>query len=403
MCYNKDGDGMKKGFTLIELLAVIIIIGVVALIVFPTVMESIEKSKQDLYEIQIRDIEEAGRKWATDSMEYMDNTHLNTIGVSLQSLIDAEYLQKSNVQDPRDKTKMNGCVTILYDEMIHQYQYTYVESRCEDVITHGYFYTYVKDETGWSWKQQEKDIVVSSANQIINTYAANQLIKTEGQTTAGFYDEGERYVFRGDIVDNYVKLKGGNEVYRILSIDKSTGTMRIMGTTAIPNSWDSDNGVIFENASVTTAQLVSYFENSTNGIAENVIKINTEAVWNVGTITENTSYSVLKSLENGKTAYGKIGLPSISDYIGASTDLSCHDAILSDTCKQQNYLYELWKGKNAWTINTDENKVWFVNSSGTLSRADSSSLYYIYPVIELKNNVHITSGNGKSVSPYLFE
>ncbi len=390
---------MKKGFTLIELLAVIAIIGVVALIVFPTIMNSVKKSKQNLYEVQVRDIEETGEKWANDHMELLDSTHLNTIAIPLSSLISSEYLQKSNLQDPRDKTPMNGCVTIAYDDTIEQYQYHYIESACRDVIMNGLIYQFENN----TWERIEQNMIVSSASAIIESYAEHNLIKTEGQTTTGFYDEGDRYVFRGSAVDNYAKLSGGNEVYRILSIDKITGNIRLMGTTPIPNAWDNDNGVLFENASVTTSQLENYFNSSANGIVINQSKIQTNQLWNVGKITENVSYSVLKSLESGRTAYVKIGLPSISDYIGATTDLICHENIFSDTCKQQNYLYELWKEKNTWTINTDGTKIWYLNANGILDRADSSSIHYIYPVIEIKASTHIIKGDGKSISPYVFE
>lgn len=395
----KIGDRMKKGFTLVELLAVIAIIGVVALIVFPTIMDSIKKSKQNLYEIQIRDIEETGKKWASDHMELLDSTHLNAVAVPLSSLISAQYLQKSNIQDPRDKSEMNGCVTITYDDALAQYQYRYIESACQNAIMNGFIYQFEND----TWNKTEQNIIVSSANAIIETYASHNLIKTEGQTTAGFYDEGERYVYRGSDVDNYAKLSVGNEVYRILSIDKTSGNIRMMGTTPIPNAWDNNNGTIFENASVATTQLENYYNSSANGIIANQSKIENDSLWNVGIVTEGVSYSVLKSLESGRTAYAKIGLPSISDYIGASTDLVCHENIFSDTCKQQNYLYELWKEKNTWTINTDGDKIWYLNATGMLDKAASNSIYYIYPVIEIKASTHIVKGDGKSISPYVFE
>lgn len=390
---------MKKGFTLVELLSVIIIIGVVALIVFPTVMNSIKKSKQNAYDIQIRDIEEVGRKWATEHMEYLDHTHLNSIGIPLSSFVTAGYIQNSSVIDPRDKSQMNGCILITYEDISNQYRYQYIESNCENILEHGYIYRY--SNTGWV--KEEQDVIKSASDTIIDYYADNRLIKTEGQTTDGFYDEGERYVFRGVNVDNYVKLNGGSEIYRILNIDKSTGKIRLMGTTAVPNAWDNNNGVIFENASITTAQLETYYNSSTNGIIENESKIETNAIWNAGTTISNVSYSVLKSLETGRTAYGKIGLPSISDYVGSSTNLACHEAVLSDSCKQQNYLYEIWKEKNTWMMNTEESKVWYVNIDGVLDKADANSIFYIYPVIEMKNNVSIIRGDGKAISPYIMK
>ena len=390
---------MKKGFTLIELLAIIALIGIVALVVFPVVLKSIQNSKQNLYDIQVREIEQAGEKWATEHIQYMDRTHLNSTGVSLYSLISAGYLQRSKVMDPRHQTEMNGCILISYDSKINQYQYHYTEEVCSQAITNGYVY----ELQGDGWTQLEVNPIASAADAIIDYYASNNLIKAEGQMTAGFYDEGERYVFRGGTVNNYVKLNGGTEIYRILSIDKSTGSIRLMGTTAIPNSWDSEGGLVFENASIVTVQLDNYYNNSSNGILLHASKVETNVKWNVGAITGDASYDVLKSLENDRIAYTKIGLPSISDYVGASPDLSCHSSIISDACKQENYLYELWKDKNTWTINTDNTQVWYVNENGILNHADPSTIYYIYPVIALKNNVYIETGDGKPTSPYIFQ
>ena len=44
---------MKKGFTLAELLAVIVILGLLALIAVPVVLNKIKSTKEDLYNNQI--------------------------------------------------------------------------------------------------------------------------------------------------------------------------------------------------------------------------------------------------------------------------------------------------------------------------------------------------------------
>ena len=391
------GEDMKKGFTLVELLAIITIIGIVALIVFPVVINSIQNAKQNLYEIQVKDIQAAAEKWSTDHIEYLDATHLNTVGVPLTSLILSEYLQNSNILDPRDKSQMDGCVTVAYNDTTSQYQHRYVESSCEEAIVHGMIYSY----QGGTWHKTEKDMIQLASDTIINQYVTANLLKVDGETTDGFYDEGERYIFRGIDVNNYVKLSGGNEVYRILSIDKSTGYIRLMGTTAILNVWDNNSGTMFENASVATVQLENYYNSSSNGILANSTKIVSDYEWNVGTITSDSSYMVLKSLEATRKVYGKIGLPSMSDYAGASTNKKCHTSILSNSCKEQNYLYELWQGKNNWLINTDETAIWYIDANGHYNRADAATIHYIYPVIEIKN-MYIQSGIGTSIRPYIF-
>lgn len=55
---------MKKGFTLVELLAVLVILGLLGLIVVPVVDKVIKDSKNDLYNIQIQNIEDGARSWA---------------------------------------------------------------------------------------------------------------------------------------------------------------------------------------------------------------------------------------------------------------------------------------------------------------------------------------------------
>ena len=74
---------MKKGFTLVELLATIVIIGVVALIAVPSVVDNIKLSKEKLYKTQIQNIEIAAKKWATASADQLDSTYLNSSFVSV--------------------------------------------------------------------------------------------------------------------------------------------------------------------------------------------------------------------------------------------------------------------------------------------------------------------------------
>ena len=115
---------MKKGFTLVELLAVIIILGVIAIIAVPTVYKVVKDSKNDLYEEQVAQIEGAAKRWA------VDNASGDTYTVSITDLINEGYVENKDLYDPRDNTKMNGCVKINYSSSYKQYTYTYQENNC---------------------------------------------------------------------------------------------------------------------------------------------------------------------------------------------------------------------------------------------------------------------------------
>ena len=113
----------KKAFTLVELLAVIIILGIIALIAVPTVFKIIDSSKDELYNDQIVQIENAAKRWTVENA-YEEKSYK----VTINELISGGYLEgtKNNkVLDPRDKSEMTGCVIIDYDTNTNQYTYQY--------------------------------------------------------------------------------------------------------------------------------------------------------------------------------------------------------------------------------------------------------------------------------------
>ncbi len=114
----------NKGFTLVELLAVIALLGIIAIIAFPYVQNSITDSKENTYEEQVRTIEYAAKRWATDNSSELSQT--NPTYKSVTFLQQNGYLtSNSEILDPRDNTEMNGCVKITYDKEYKQYNYEY--------------------------------------------------------------------------------------------------------------------------------------------------------------------------------------------------------------------------------------------------------------------------------------
>lgn len=60
----------NKGFTLVELLAVITILGLIALIAVPTVLNNIKTTKEDLYNTQIELIKAGALSYVTDAIAH---------------------------------------------------------------------------------------------------------------------------------------------------------------------------------------------------------------------------------------------------------------------------------------------------------------------------------------------
>lgn len=125
----------KKGFTLIELLAVIVVLGVVLLLAMPSILDSINASRDSSYKILIGNIKTAAETYyqeceygdLSDESKYgvyactIDN---NTITTRIGALANTGILKVSaddsgqlNVTDPRDNTKnLNSCKITITKE-----------------------------------------------------------------------------------------------------------------------------------------------------------------------------------------------------------------------------------------------------------------------------------------------
>ena len=62
---------MKKGYTLIELIAAIIILGIIGLIVFPVISNTIRTNKENLYNSMVKDIKRASNDWIYKNMDLL--------------------------------------------------------------------------------------------------------------------------------------------------------------------------------------------------------------------------------------------------------------------------------------------------------------------------------------------
>ena len=118
----------KKGFTLIELLAVIVVLGVVLLLAMPSILDSINASRDSSYKILIGNIKTAAETYyqeceygdLSDKNKYgdyacaIDNNTINTTIGALANTgilkVPADDSGNLIVKDPRDTTKnLNSC------------------------------------------------------------------------------------------------------------------------------------------------------------------------------------------------------------------------------------------------------------------------------------------------------
>ena len=125
----------KKGFTLIELLAAIVVLGIIGLIVFPTVNKTIKNQKAKLYDRQIATIIDAAESWGLKNIAELPAEHYDKSYVNINTLVESGFLKNNDIKDPRSGENMLGCIEIGFAEDYNQYTYSYVDSADEDYVS----------------------------------------------------------------------------------------------------------------------------------------------------------------------------------------------------------------------------------------------------------------------------
>ena len=192
----------------------------------------------------------------------------------------------------------------------------------------------------------------------------------------GLYQDSNEYFFRGNVKNNYVLL--GNNLFRIIRI-AGDQSVRIVSEDYIASfPWGDE--VQYQGSNVHL--WLEKGEKEHSGIYYNIIP-------NITKYFQKTSYTedILADnhIVNGEDKYSDyVGLLTIRDYIaanGKNSFLNTGDLFfLLGYTKEQDNLYVL--------------------EDGSVKSCDSSDGFGIRPVLTLKGNTSISSGDGTETNPY---
>lgn len=222
----------------------------------------------------------------------------------------------------------------------------------------------------------------------------------------GLYKLDDALVYRGDNVNNYVKLAG--KVYRIVKI-VDDHIVIILTDKADSVNWDNRYNIDKNNNvginDYTVSRMREHLENlyKENSLLTDKAKLLvTNYDLQIGTRTSNDTDKT-GALENAVVLENQyIGLLPVYDFLNASIDENC-TSTSSKSCVNYNYLA---KYKNSWwTTTAVEGNTYsvFKISNGTVTIGNASSNAYLRPVLYLASDAIYVSGDGSNSSPFIIK
>ena len=225
----------------------------------------------------------------------------------------------------------------------------------------------------------------------------------------GLYHINNEYIYKGDTVNNYLKLNG--ITYRILRINED-GIRVIDLTKRDTSKWD-DRYNIDKN---TNVGINDYIINNINSR----IKDNIESLYNNNSIFNNgmRSYFVNTPLCIGKKSINDnvldnsiecsnttisypFSLITSSEFYQVSLDNNCN-SYTSESCLNYNYLIEIG---STWTITADKDttyKAYKLTTNG-INLSNTSTTSNIKIVTTLNKELLYDTGDGSIKNPYVIK
>ena len=216
------------------------------------------------------------------------------------------------------------------------------------------------------------------------------------------------YVYRGDYVDNFIKLD--EHLWRIVKINDDFSIMVIEeefnNETSYRGAWDdrynkdknTNNGINDYYKSIIRRNILNYYDNYFSENLKSKVVLKDICV---GLITENT----LKG--NGKAVCSKTlntdyaSLLTVYDFMNASLDTNCKKTT-DYSCSNYNYLTDY--DRSFWLLNADSEKSWKgFKYSSAITSSNLSTTSSARVVINLNKNLIYSGGNGTYENPYIIK
>ena len=362
---NMDEYGKKKLVLIGSGVVAFFIILIVALFIISILNRKISYADMELI------MEKAAYEYFQEHVGQLPTEEMKTAVVDVQILVEQEYMKKIKKYTKNESCTGNVVVTNIKGEYDYQAYLT-----CDDFNT----------------------------ELLVDKIKEDNKIISEGP---GLYDEDGTLRFRGEQVNNYLKIK--DQLYRIIKIDSENKIY------IIPEELNYNDDVLY-----------AYWDDRYNTEEDSACGINDFSVSRVNDSLNEIYNSLDKTVKENMTTYNlcigkredvaiandgtiecslkientKIGLLPLYEYIKSSLAAPCTSA-KSRECGNYNYLvHDDWPWWTATADSTNTYSIYYVSRTGQIEKDKGYNKKMIRYVIALKNTTLLNKGNGTSSKPY---
>ncbi len=230
----------------------------------------------------------------------------------------------------------------------------------------------------------------------------------------GLYKIDNSYVYRGELVNNYVSIN--ERLWRIVKLDSNDNIVLVLEKGYSSNlAWDNRYNSQTKQNSGSNSFSTSRIKESLNAIYNgDIVEKNIELL-DTNTKAHMVSFDLCigkrdlnDATHNNSTECAsvekdtKIGLLTVSDYLLASIDSNC-TVTNSRACQNYNYLNNRTQFWLATAQSNTTDKVYLVTTSGVINSITANNRTNARVVIHLNSNTLVKSGTGTEKDPYVIK
>lgn len=365
----------NKGFTLIELIGVLIIMSLLIMIVFPTMsrlMRDNDAKKYDYYyDIVLKGADSYASFRIDDLGGIKDDGCVDDI--TLSTLIQASKVKKYDDKKiicgtPSEFTADNGRPDLVGDLGLTG---NYIDIKLTN--TKGK----VKSEASLicvkGKKVVYKKLIEKTGACDRHVAVAPNVLYDTVSTLSSVTDDNDNYYISGTVTNNYVWYSG--KLWRVVGYNKTDRTIKLVTDSAISTlTYNMPSGT--KTADFLNSNISVWLNNNFMNTLNNPKLYLLEASWDYSTVADGSIPSGAESTRSW------VGLLNYYEYNKIQGFLNIN--------------------QNWWLLSKkNDDSVWYVDSSNTVSNSGVGTFFGVRPSIVLKSNATYYSGaDGTKENPY---